>query len=189
MPVISPQAKSGHAMVEISSTFHMPETRRLLEYWQSKRGQRPRLRLNDLDLMEIYDIAPLLTIRDVVDGGREFRSRYWGTQLVNLFGVETTGKLLGEAFSPESAQVLKDRLCLSLQADGPVRVVAVVELIKINVPRIYEGIWLTLDGNGGENQHTIGTFGFGYEFQPGELDREGGPEDWPRIYYRSGEAF
>jgi len=179
----SPTPKSGHSLVEYSTVFHTPEPQRLLEYWLEKRGERPRPRLSDFDLMALYKVAPVLTIRDLVNGGTDFRCRYWGTRLVDIFGVEPTGKLLSESFNPESADILRDRLHMALAADGALRVVTIVRLVDVTVPRTYEGIWLPLDGDQDERQHTIGAFGFDYQIQDGELKRDGGPDDWRRISY------
>jgi len=42
------------------------------------------------------EVLPLATVVDVLDGGRDFRYRYWGTELSDLFGREETGLLLSK---------------------------------------------------------------------------------------------
>ena len=49
----------------------------------------------------IYHLAPKLCIKDAVDDGMEFRNRYWGTQLIEWYKLETTGMLLKDYYPPE----------------------------------------------------------------------------------------
>ncbi|MEK9724339.1 MAG: PAS domain-containing protein [Rhodospirillaceae bacterium] len=129
-----PSAKSGRSLVEFSRDFRSPEAQRLYAYWEAKRGAAPRPRLTDLDLMDIYEIAPVLTIRDAIDGGKEFLCRYWGTRLPDFCGLEATGKLVNECYKPESAAILIDRIQRTLIAYMLIRVVAVVEFVETVVP-------------------------------------------------------
>ncbi len=50
-------------------------------------------------------IAPMTSVMDVVDGGADFRCRYWGSQLTALFGRDETGKLLSEHPIPVGKKV------------------------------------------------------------------------------------
>lgn len=148
---------------ELTTRFISPVANRLLDYWRSVCGDRVRPKLGDINLMDIYDISPVTAIRDAVDGGREFRSRYWGTGLVRALGLETTGKLVCESYPPESAKVLCRRFSLVINQQSPVRAVGVVEAAESRVARSYEAIWLSLTNNAGEPAHAIGAFDFTYK--------------------------
>lgn len=175
-------AKFGHSMVELSDELRSPVTRRLFDYWRAKRGGHARPGLEDFDLMDLYDIAPFMTIRDAVEGGREFRCRYFGTRMVELFGLEATGKLMSECYTSESAEVLSKRMRMTLDQPEPVRVVGIVTLTEHQPPRSYEAVWLGLDGKDNA-QHAVGVLGIDYELTQDERERHGGPDDWSRIAY------
>jgi hypothetical protein len=72
MQSFNPKARLSRSRAELTSEFVSPVANRLLGYWRLVKGDRVRPRLRDIDLMAIYDIAPVIAIRDKVDGGREF---------------------------------------------------------------------------------------------------------------------
>jgi hypothetical protein len=76
-----------------------PRIQEFHTYWQDHHddnGEMPGL--VDMDLMQIYKLAPWITILDVVPGDKpslQFKWRYAGTQLYAiLFGVELTGQFV-----------------------------------------------------------------------------------------------
>jgi hypothetical protein len=68
----------------------------LVAYWEKKRGAREITDRSDIVPAEIVSLLPHITISDVLDGGRDFRIRIFGTALVELVGEERTGKCLSE---------------------------------------------------------------------------------------------
>lgn len=70
----------------------------LFNDWDARRGEPVRPCWRDMELMEIYPIAPFIHVRDIIDGGAEFRTRYWGTALTNNLGFDATGKMLHEYY-------------------------------------------------------------------------------------------
>ena len=88
----------------------LPATVAVREYWQSRfaeAGGVPRYR--DVDLMDLYRVAHLLTIKDVVDGGEDFLIRYWGTELRRALGFEGTGMRIGELEPEQMRENLIER--------------------------------------------------------------------------------
>ena len=79
-----------------------PSVRELAVYFERKRGSRELMDRADIDPVEIARFMPNMIITEAVDGGRDFRTRLFGTALVELLGEERTGKLLSE-FAEESA--------------------------------------------------------------------------------------
>lgn len=72
-----------------------PEPQRLVAYWRDRLpscGGLPCWR--DFNLMDLYEIALTLSVKDVIDGGADFRNRFWGTGLTNMLGFEGTGRLV-----------------------------------------------------------------------------------------------
>lgn|GEM_PF-696292 len=81
-----------------SSVLESDHNRSVYEYWTSKKGSRAFPHWRDLSLMEIYAAAPYVTVKDVVDGGRDLRNRFWGTGLTENFGFEATGRSMREVY-------------------------------------------------------------------------------------------
>lgn len=69
---------------------------RLAEYWHQKRGSRAMPDRSDILPGEIVSLLPHIIISDVIDEGRDYRVRIFGTALVNLVGEERTGMLFSE---------------------------------------------------------------------------------------------
>lgn len=71
-----------------------PETLAFVDYWNAKRGQRFAPAWRDIDLMDLpAALIPRAVVADVVDGGRDFKYRFWGTWHLRFHGYEQTGKL------------------------------------------------------------------------------------------------
>ncbi|ABS63224.1 protein of unknown function DUF1457 [Parvibaculum lavamentivorans DS-1] len=71
-------------------------------YLEAKRGSREMADRADIKPSEIVRFLPNMIIAEAVDGGEDFRTRLFGTALVELLGEERTGKLLSE-FAEESS--------------------------------------------------------------------------------------
>lgn len=79
-----------------------PSVVELLAYFERQRGDREMADRADIKLTEIARFMPNMIITEAVDGGEDFRTRLFGTALVELLGEERTGKLLSE-FAEEGA--------------------------------------------------------------------------------------
>lgn len=79
----------------------------LFNYLESKRGGREMVDRGDIRPAEIARFMPNMIIAEAVDGGEDFRTRLFGTALVEIVGEERTGKLLSE-FAEEGA-IAKDK--------------------------------------------------------------------------------
>jgi len=81
------------------------------KYWQDKKSacktEYPSLK--DIQLMDLHSIAQYLLISDVVRNDnqpRQYRWRYWGTFLTNAFGLEISGKLIHEALTNKTHDLI-----------------------------------------------------------------------------------
>jgi hypothetical protein len=176
------KVKSSRTKLVHTDRFQSPINSRVLEYWNEKRGSNVRPSWSDVELMDLSSIVANVMVRDAVDGGEEFRCRFFGTNLVNAFGHDPTGKLLGEVYDPESAEVAQVRYQLGLYADGPIRIVGFVDLISTNLPMTYEFIMLPLNGKrSSEPEHLLCAFDFDYELADSDVEPGSNPEEWARI--------
>lgn len=69
-----------------------PNAQTLYQYWNDKRGDRIFPSWQDIDLLDLWRIASTLIVKDVIDGGADFRNRYWGTLIVERAGFDASGK-------------------------------------------------------------------------------------------------
>ena len=79
----------------------LPTTIVLKDYWESKytlANDTPRY--EDVNLMDLYKVAPLMFVKDVIDDGEDFVNRFWGTELSSVIGLELTGVRVSE-YQPE----------------------------------------------------------------------------------------
>ena len=68
-----------------------PSCRSLFRYWESLRAERPCPRKDEVDLRQIVEIVPFLSIIEHIDGSKPWRFRLAGTKLCEIFGREMTG--------------------------------------------------------------------------------------------------
>jgi hypothetical protein len=85
--------------IETPSILDMPRDPRataLAAYWRSKCAGRPMPDREDIVPAEIVPLLPYIFISEALNGGAAFRFRIFGTALVNLIGVELTGKSIAD---------------------------------------------------------------------------------------------
>jgi hypothetical protein len=97
-----------------------PDIAHLTGYWHEKRGHRAMPDRTDIVPSEIISLLPQTVIYDVLDDGRDFRVRIFGTGLVELVGEERTGMLVSEfgqgCNPPTNADAVRRRWMDSLSA-------------------------------------------------------------------------
>ncbi|HEX7969185.1 MAG TPA: PAS domain-containing protein [Stellaceae bacterium] len=69
-----------------------PKLSALLEFWHAKRGARRMPARADFDVLELREWLGHLHLIEVVDGGRDFHHRVYGTDLAIAFDMDLTGK-------------------------------------------------------------------------------------------------
>jgi len=100
----SPQRSRGSAEAP-----RQRATGRLYEFWSDlwkDLGRAPRVA--DIDLMRLYNVATTMVVQDVHNEGvgLKYRTRYWGSELTNMFGFEATAKSLGDIADGEVSSYL-----------------------------------------------------------------------------------
>lgn len=153
--------------VNVAADLRSPITRTLFDYWLAKRGDRPYPAWAEIQLMDVYKIAPHLVVRDVIDGGQEFRCRYSGTDLSLVMGVDGTGQLVGETYKRGAASVVA-RYRSVMTTGRPVRAVGYIQAVEKNLPTAFESVSLPLAGADGTIGHIIVAYDFTYIPAPDE---------------------
>lgn len=68
----------------------------LYDYWNAKRGERPMPDRRDIVPSEFVRMLPSVAIIEVIDGGRDFRFRLFGSELATWMGCDRTGQRFSE---------------------------------------------------------------------------------------------
>ncbi len=70
----------------------------ILEYWEKARGDKFAPKYGSEFCLEDIppEIVPCCTVVDVIDGGEDFKYRFWGTRNVTVKGFEMSGRLVSE---------------------------------------------------------------------------------------------
>lgn len=173
-----------HIAVIEADTFKSVNARRLYDYIQSKRGERDRPTFADIDLMDLYDIASSLCIRDVVDGGGnggDMMCRYWGGDFQWAYKVNCMGKLISETYDPKGAQNTLALHKRALEAERPLRLVGSLGYADKTIEHvIFEGIMVSVDGKDHPRQHI---------FAVGQFDYQLDEEDRNLLQVQTGKRF
>lgn len=88
--------------------------------WRAWCGDRSAPEWRDVDLMALPPpVLPLMSVVDVLDGGRDYRYRYWGSRLTELFGRDETGSLLSDHVVVESGELRTGQFDTVVNEVGP----------------------------------------------------------------------
>jgi hypothetical protein len=152
----------------VTDVFNSAICNRLLAYWQSKKAAGEPPFLADIDLMELYDIAPFMGLCDAVDDGEEFIARFYGTGIVDAFGFDRTGLKVRDRFQGEAGDMVLARLRMPYRTGRPARVVGYLTAVGKDYPVPFEAIYLPLMGSSGTIAHVIGACDIDYRPLPSD---------------------
>lgn len=134
-----------------------PQLRALLHLWSGKRGARRMPARRDFDVLELGPWLGHLHLVEVVDGGRDFLHRVYGTALALTFGTDFTGKPM--AAIPEAVRDLIRQSYAQVQVSGEPRVVDDDPLARSAIGRV-EKLILPLSSDGvAVDRLLIGAYG------------------------------
>ncbi len=141
----------------------------LVSYWFQRCAIAPETgpQWADFELMDIYKIANRVVVKDVLNGGEEFRNRYWGTNITEAFQIDATGKIIRQYLSLEHTRQALDVLRLVIRDVRPVRVWGRAAFFEQTQHKPFEAAFVPLfDGDGSATQ-VISAFNFDF-LDPGE---------------------
>lgn len=73
-----------------------PKLSSLQAFWESKRKDGALPGRSDFDVLELWPWLGHLALVEVIDGGADFRYRLHGTTMVEILGMDLTGRRLSE---------------------------------------------------------------------------------------------
>lgn len=154
-----------------SEGFQFQNTAKLYNYWTAKRGERSRPRWRDIKLMEIYDVAPCICVRDVSPTDDDFICRYWGTRLTELYGIDCSGKMVSECYAPSGVRNTLEIYHRVMTSERPIRLVGNLGYVDRSEGVFFEGIFLRLDSDDQPNRHIISAFQFGCQLDGADMEK------------------
>jgi len=107
----------------------LPDTlKSVLEYWQEAKNGRSAPTWTDFDLMCLpSQLIPTTSVVDVIEGGEDFRYRFWGSGFTTVLGYDLTGQMASELLPNSLADVAMKLHREVVDAKRPVASVAEVE--------------------------------------------------------------
>jgi len=94
--------RMAHLTIEDVDRVTFPRVKEFYDYWSSLRTDERIPRWGDVDMMQITKLAPFIAVKDVIDGGQDFRNRFWGTGLVRAYDFDATGHSFSDYLDDES---------------------------------------------------------------------------------------
>jgi hypothetical protein len=108
--VARPNAASARIWERSSSLQSLercgPKAVALYQYWNARRGIRSMPTRADIDPLEMRQWLPRLTLVDVSPDSEHFTYRLVGTQIVDLLGVNPTGRRVETAWPEDTADLI-----------------------------------------------------------------------------------
>jgi hypothetical protein len=105
--------------VGASSEIADARLRRLYEYWNAKRGDRPAPVRRDIDPVEIPDLLGFVNIFEVQDEPRDYKVRLNGSEVAEMLGQEITGRYCSTVISGPDAVSCKTAFDLCVDQCRP----------------------------------------------------------------------
>jgi len=74
---------------------------KVFELWKQWAAGRSAPTWRDVDMLALPpELIPQTVVVDIVNGGEDFRYRFWGTGYADHYGIDETGKLLSQSIGP-----------------------------------------------------------------------------------------
>ncbi len=132
-----------------SETYDQPNGARLLAYWRDLKGDRDRPTWSEFDFLNVFYLAPLMIIKDVLDDGAEFKNRYWGTGMSEIEGIEATSMTIAEYYKQEDRAEILALYRQPLSNPTPMTMQGRLHYHEIGEWREYSAICVGFTGFGG----------------------------------------
>lgn len=91
-----------------------------LNIWRGWAGDRPAPTWKDIELYVLPAVVlPQTLVVDVIDGGKDFQYRFWGTDYTEHYGIDETGLRLSETLGPSFVNATRKQLLSVLERKIP----------------------------------------------------------------------
>lgn len=156
-PLAPPPVSESYAPTQWA-TRHLYST--WAEIWEEQ-GRPPTA--NDLDLMRLYRVAARMMVQDVLHRrGYTYVTRFWGTELAQVFGFEATGKNFAELVRPDTRRCLMPQLDSVVKIGGPSVHREYLQSLRANTGASFEVLHVPLaDRSEREVARIVSVFDFG----------------------------
>ena len=146
LPITFPKTLLDAVRAEFSRAFDHPRAATLLNYWDSKRSTGDVPDWNDLDLMDVYKIAPYIFVKEQIPDASDWRNIYFGTRLVRELGFDATNLSIAEYHPQNTASSICKIYEMVALGRKPVRSYGRT-VVSGRDYKTYEGIYLPLTKN------------------------------------------
>jgi hypothetical protein len=123
-----------------------PRLRGLFDYWTTRRAPPALPARADFDVLDLKPWLGNLMLVDVIEGGREFRYRLYGSTLAHYYGKDMTGRTTDEVRAEarewvreEYRAVVAERRPMIVRRDREVRH-RIASVSKLVLPLAGDGI-------------------------------------------------
>lgn len=141
----------GYSEIEIDAISGRHPVRAFEAYWTLHANDTvipPRSRINPA---EIAGVLPWLMVLEVLrfHSTTEFRYRLAGTGCTDLFGIDYTGKMLGDNLTPEGAAIRRQEFARVLEEGRPIISATNLPIQAKDFIKVYRGVFpVTASGSG-----------------------------------------
>ena len=104
---------------EILQRIVSSNVRTALQFWEQSRGGKEIPARSDINLIEIPSLLLGLTLVDVIDGGKDYRLRYVGRNIINN-QILKVGQLQSEMPAQQGQEIIKGRYSRVVEQRRPV---------------------------------------------------------------------
>lgn len=128
--------------IELTDHCTSPKLREFVSYWTSK-GGADLPTWSDIELMDIYRLAPSVMVKEWIAGENEWKNRFFGSRLAEILGVEATNKLVKDYHRPAETEKVVSFFNFIREQKTPARVHGRC-VVKEREYKNLEGVYLPL---------------------------------------------
>lgn len=133
----------AYALVNLEDIPAEHPVRQFDTYWQAKRGASGCLERANFDPLDVHKIMPFIMILELEMNGdaKAFHYRLCGTGCVDLFGIDYTGKTLGEDLPPEATETRRAEFEAVMTSKQPVYSTTNLPIEGRDFITVYRGVF------------------------------------------------
>lgn len=133
----------SYSLVKLDDIPFEHPVRQFHNYWQANRGPSGCLERPDFDPLAVHKIMPFIMILQATptDDGLTFHYRLCGTGCVDLFGIDYTGKTLGDDLPPEATETRREEFATVMAAKQPVFSATELPIEDRDFISVYRGVF------------------------------------------------